>query len=94
MGTNFDLFVWLDDELILAQLYSSRATWRWGAWISVILVAINLLMVWIFYTPPPRANSQGLSKTEILRKVDYVGGLLSTCGFATFMVGIQGGGYT
>jgi MFS family permease len=80
--------------LTVAQLYSSSSTWRWGAWISVILVGINFIMVWAFYSPPPRVNSQGLTKKEILKRVDYIGGLLSTCGFAIFLLGIQWGGYT
>jgi MFS family permease len=42
-----------------------------------------------FYFPPPRVNSQGLSTTEILKQVDYVGGLLSVSGMILFMAGMR-----
>jgi hypothetical protein len=46
-----------------------------------------------FYFPPPRVNSQGLSRTEVLKQIDYVGGLLSISGMLLFMMGMQWGGY-
>ena|SRR5277367_1642789 len=75
-----------------AQLYTVSSTWRWGAWISVILCAINFVMLWIFYNPPPRANSLGLTKREIVARIDFVGGLLSIGGFSIFLLGLQWGG--
>ena len=50
-------------------------------------------MLFLFYWPPPRVNSLNLSKTEVLARVDYIGGLLSIGGFALFLLGIQWGGY-
>jgi hypothetical protein len=43
----------------------------------------------VFYFPPPRVNSQGLSKAEILKQVDYIGGLLSVSGMILFMAGMR-----
>jgi len=77
----------------VAQLYSSASTWRWGAWISAILAGGNAILFFIFYRPPPRASTHGLTKRQILKRIDYVGGVLSVTGFSLFLLGIQWGGY-
>jgi hypothetical protein len=51
-------------------------------------------MILIFYWPPPRVNAVGLTKREILGRIDYLGGFLSVSGFALFLLGLQWGGYT
>jgi len=73
-------------------LYASQSTWRWGAWISIILSGINVVMLFFFYNPPPRPNSLGLSKTQILARIDFLGGFLSISGFSLFLIGLQWGG--
>jgi len=50
-------------------------------------------MIAIFYWPPPRVNIEGLTKRQILQRIDYLGGFLSISGFALFLLGIQWGGY-
>lgn len=50
-------------------------------------------MLTIFYWPPPRVNSQGLTKMQIISRIDYLGGFLSVTGFALFLLGISWGGY-
>ena len=77
----------------LAQLYSASATWRYGAWINIILNGGTFILLLLFYWPPPRVNSAELSKTQILARVDYIGGILSIGGFALFILGIEWGGY-
>jgi len=47
----------------------------------------------IFYHPPPRVNSQGLSRKQVLKEIDYIGGLLSISGMLLFMMGMQWGGF-
>jgi hypothetical protein len=74
-------------------LYSGSSTWRWGAWISVIFGGVNFLLLFIFYHPPPRTNSLGLSKMQILARIDYLGILLSIGGLTLFLLAIQWGGY-
>lgn len=54
---------------------------------------IGLVLTIIFYHPPPRVNSEGLTRGEILRQIDYVGGFLSIGGMLLFMMGMQWGGY-
>ena len=50
-------------------------------------------MTAVFYFPPPRVNSQGLSRMEVAKQIDYIGGLLSIAGMLVFMAGLQWGGY-
>jgi hypothetical protein len=45
------------------------------------------------YHPPPRPNPEGLTKMQILRRVDWVGAVLSILGVTLFLVGLQAGGY-
>jgi hypothetical protein len=77
-----------------AQLYSKESTWRWGAWISVVLAGTNFVMLLLFYHPPPRANTLGLTKRQIIHRIDFLGGFLSVTGFAIFLLGIQWAGTT
>ncbi len=76
-----------------AQLITSHSSWRYlgilcGAW-----AAIGLIMTVIFYFPPPRANSHGLTQRQVLSRIDFVGGALSIPGTLLFMMGLQWGGY-
>ena len=80
-------------SVLWAQLIASRHGWRYcgalcGAW-----AAFGFLMTLIFYFPPPRVNSQGLSRGETIRQIDFVGGFLSIAGMLLFMAGLQWGGY-
>jgi hypothetical protein len=47
---------------------------------------IGLALTVIFYHPPPRVNSLGMSRKQVLAEIDYVGGLLSVGGMILFMV--------
>ncbi|KAE8349932.1 fungal trichothecene efflux pump [Aspergillus coremiiformis] len=80
-------------SVLWAQLIAAHSGWRYvgafcGAWNGV-----GLLITALFYFPPPRVNSEGLSQREILSRVDYVGGFLSIVGLILFMAGMQWGGY-
>jgi len=59
-----------------------------------MIVSLDLVLLFVFYHPPPRSNSQGLSNREVLARIDFVGGLLSIGGIALFLLGLQWGGYT
>jgi hypothetical protein len=50
-------------------------------------------MTLFFYFPPPRVNSAGLSRKEVIAQIDFVGGFLSIGGMVLFMAGMQWGGY-
>ena len=80
-------------SVLWAQLIAYYSSWRYvgalcGAWNG-----FGLLITLLFYFPPPRANSVGLSQAEIISRVDYVGGFLSIAGLIVFLAGLQWGGY-
>jgi hypothetical protein len=80
-------------SVLWAQLISHYATWRYCGLLSGLWAFIGFVLTAFFYFPPPRVNSQGLSRGEIARQIDYVGGLLSVSGMLLFMMGMQWGGY-
>lgn len=74
-------------SVLWGQLIAAHAGWRYcgalcGAW-----AAAGFIMTLLFYFPPPRVNSQGLTNRQILSQIDYVGGLLSISGMILFMAG-------
>jgi hypothetical protein len=80
-------------SVLWAQLIAYYSNWRYvgafcGAW-----SAFGLLITILFYFPPPRVNSAGLSKKEIIGRIDFVGGFLSITGLIIFLAGLQWGGY-
>lgn len=80
-------------SVLWAQLIAFHSSWRWiGLWCG-IWAFIGLVLTAIFYHPPPRVNSQGMSRKEILAEIDYIGGFLSVSGMLLFMMGMQWGGY-
>lgn len=80
-------------SVLYAQLIAYYSDWRYvgafcGAWNG-----FGLLVTIFFYFPPPRDNSLGLSRKEIISRVDFVGGFLSITGLIVFLAGMQWGGY-
>jgi len=80
-------------SVLWGQLIAAHAGWRFcgalcGAWAGV-----GLIMTTFFYFPPPRPNSRGLTRKEIIGEIDFVGGFLSISGMLLFMAGLQWGGY-
>ncbi|KAJ9623525.1 hypothetical protein H2203_005787 [Taxawa tesnikishii (nom. ined.)] len=80
-------------SVLWGQLIASHTSWRYVGLICGVWAFIGFAMTAIFYFPPPRVNSQGLSRKETLSQIDYVGGLLSVSGMLLFMMGLQWGGY-
>lgn len=74
-------------SVLYAQLVTTRATWRWiGLWIGG-WAFIGFLLTFVFYWPPDRVNRTGLSKWQVAKRIDYVGGLLSAAGLTLFLAG-------
>lgn len=80
-------------SILWAQLIAHHSTWRYCGLLCGIWAFIGLVLTAVFYFPPPRVNSQGLTRREIIRQIDYVGGFLSIPGMLLFMMGMQWGGY-
>ena len=80
-------------SVLWAQLIAAHAGWRYCGVLCGVWAAIGLIMTIIFYFPPPRVNSKGLTKKEIIKQIDFVGGFLSITGMLVFMAALQWGGY-
>lgn len=80
-------------SVLWAQLIAAHGGWRYCGLLCGIWAAVGLFMTIIFYHPPPRVNSQGLTKMEIFKQIDFIGGFLSIVGMLVFMAGLQWGGY-
>ena len=76
-------------SVLWGQLIASHSTWRWIGLFCGVWAFIGLVMTAVFYFPPPRPNSQGLTRREIINQIDFVGGLLSIAGMLLFMMGLQ-----
>lgn len=80
-------------SVLWAQLIAAHSGWRYCGVLCGVWAAVGLLLTIFFYFPPPRVNSQGLSRTEVFKQIDFVGGFLSIVGMLLFMAGLQWGGY-
>jgi MFS family permease len=80
-------------SVLWAQLIAYHSSWRWIGCFCAIWAFIGLVITAIFYHPPPRVNSQGLTRRQVLGEIDYLGGFLSVSGMLLFMMGMQWGGY-
>lgn len=78
---------------LYGQLIAER-NWRWIFLLLGIWSAISFVVLFIFYRPPPRAAAAGLTKMQLLGRLDYVGCTLSVLGVVLFLVGINWGGQT
>ena len=80
-------------SVLWGQLIASHSTWRYVGLFCALWAFIGLTMTAIFYHPPPRVNSQGLTKREIIAQIDFVGGFLSIIGIILLLAGLLWGGY-
>ncbi|TGO90302.1 hypothetical protein BPOR_0070g00140 [Botrytis porri] len=80
-------------SVLWAQLIASHGGWRWCGLLCGVWAFIGFALTLVFYFPPPRVNSIGLSNRQIIQQIDFVGGFLSVAGMILFMAGMQWGGY-
>jgi hypothetical protein len=80
-------------SVLWAQLIAYHSTWRYVGLFCGLWAFIGLMMTAFFYFPPPRVNSMGLSRREIIAQIDFVGGFLSIVGMILFIGGLVWGGY-
>jgi MFS family permease len=70
-------------SVLWGQLIASKYSWRWIGCLCGVYNFVGLALTAVFYFPPPRINSQGMSRREVLSQIDYVGGLLSIAGMVS-----------
>ncbi|OCT54913.1 putative MFS drug efflux pump [Cladophialophora carrionii] len=80
-------------SVLWGQLIAYYSSWRYIGLFSGLWACIGFVGTLIFYFPPPRPNSRGLTKKEIIGEIDFVGGALSISGMILFLAGLQWGGY-
>ncbi|KAJ5542633.1 hypothetical protein N7461_008636 [Penicillium sp. DV-2018c] len=80
-------------SVLWAQLIAYYSHWRYVGAFCAAWSAFGLLITIFFYYPPPRVNSAGMSRKEIISRIDFVGGFLSITGLIVFLAGLQWGGY-
>ncbi|KAF2087655.1 MFS multidrug transporter-like protein [Saccharata proteae CBS 121410] len=80
-------------SVLWAQWVAHYGSWRYiGLWCA-LWAFIGLVLTFVFYHPPPRTNTNGLSRMELVKRIDWIGGFLSIAGLLLFMAGLQWGGY-
>lgn len=70
----------------------AQTSWRYCACLIAIWNLLTAVVLAIFYNPPPRVNAGGLSRKEMLRRIDFLGGFLMIAGIVLFLVGLNWGG--
>jgi MFS family permease len=80
-------------SVLWGQLIASHAHWRYIGLLCGVWAFIGLVMTAVFYFPPPRVNSTGLTRGEIIQQIPFVSGFLSIVGMILFVAGILWGGY-
>lgn len=78
--------------VLYAQLVAAHSSWRYlGLWCALWAFVGGILTA-VFYWPPRRANRGGLTKSQILKRIDFTGGFLSAAGLTLFLMGLTWGG--
>ncbi|KAL4870445.1 hypothetical protein BDV12DRAFT_184457 [Aspergillus spectabilis] len=80
-------------SVLWAQLIADAGSWRHVGAFCAAWSGLGLIITALFYFPPPRVNSEGLSRAEVIKRIDFVGGFLSIVGLILFLAGMQWGGY-
>jgi MFS family permease len=75
-----------------ASLYSqllATHSWRYVGLVIGVLALVAALILLIFYKPPQRPNSIGLTKMQILQRMNFVGAFFGIGGITVFLVGLN-----
>jgi MFS family permease len=80
-------------SVLWSQLIAYHSSWRYVGLFCALWSFVGLVMTAVFYFPPPRVNSTGLTNREIIERIDFVGGFLSIVGMILFIAGLLWGGY-
>lgn len=72
--------------------WMAQVSWRWIGCTLALWNALTLAILMIFYQPPPRVNSLGLSRRELISRIDFIGGALLTTGLVFVLLALSWGG--
>jgi predicted membrane channel-forming protein YqfA (hemolysin III family) len=75
-------------------MYSVTQTWRFSAWIPLIIAGVVLVLMVIQYHPPPRPATLEYEYGQLATRIDYLGGFLYIAGTALLLTGLIQGGFT
>ncbi|EGP85793.1 unnamed protein product [Zymoseptoria tritici ST99CH_1A5] len=74
-----------------AQLIAKASNWRYVGILVGVWNFIGLILVAFLYKDPAAMYKSKRPAKDVLREIDYIGGLLSIFGITCFMMGIQWG---
>jgi len=77
-----------------ASLYGqllAEHSWRYVPLVIGVLALVGFVIIAIWYKPPPRVNSLGLTKRQVLGRIDFIGAFLAISGVTLFLVGLNWG---
>merc|ERR1712000_357676 len=77
-----------------ASLYGqllAEHSWRYVPLVIGVLALVGFVIIAIWYKPPPRVNSLGLTKRQVLGRIDFTGAFLAISGVTLFLVGLNWG---
>ncbi|SZF02882.1 unnamed protein product [Blumeria hordei] len=72
--------------------FMAASSWRWIGLPLAIWHLLIFVMIACFYFPPPRSNSQGLSRRQLFWRIDWLGGFLLTLGLLLILIALNWGG--
>ena len=81
---------------VTSELAPTRNRGKYVAFLTISILPFTPAVIYgqlVFYFPPPRLLNQGLTRREVLSKIDFVGGALSIPGISLFMMALQWGGH-
>jgi hypothetical protein len=77
-------------SVLFAQLIAKSSNWRYNGVFVGVWNFIGLLLCIFCYHDPPQLTAE-YTKSQVLREMDWIGGVLSTGGITCFMMGLQWG---
>ena len=77
-------------SVLYAQLIAEASNWRYNGILVGSWNFIGLLLCIFCYHDPSRLTAE-YTATHVLKRIDYIGGILSIGGITCFMMGLQWG---
>ena len=71
---------------LYAQLIAYSSTWRWVGLFVGVWSFIGLVLTFAFYWPPP--THRKVTRRELLRRIDWIGGFLSAAAICLILIGL------